>query len=766
MSESDGGSGSPRNRLFVIALVAVGLVIAAFALPAVNSGAGGGGGGGGGLTPPDGGGGPGSVDWDLPVEWVPEEGVELILRKGGELLVTRDGEGGEPYEGCAVIITQEPTPGSDVPIIVWNDGDTVEDVPVWFDGKLQGRTDANGQVVGTVSYSGELDIEVSVPGAETCVFVLDGEIIGRGESTEANPGLADLTGSATAHAVAGGTTSATPGDAPSAAQSTTAWATPDGAPIQSGTTPFGGGGAAGTASDAAGSAAATPTVAQTGGGNYSTSVSVEGEISIAVRGDPYPGEEVDIRATIEGEEVPEATVSVDGERQTETDDRGSATVILPEDGSERAQVTVERGDFSGSATIDLLIADIAVNPASPVPLPGQDAELVVTIGDRTVSNTTVLRNETTLGTTGPEGRLTTPMPVDPLTAFSTTVRGQTASTYAVWAYLPTLVLGLTLVFLLSGSLVAAAVGGRRWFVATVAAWVAFFTAIAGYVLGGTRGLGITLGSLAVIYLGIALVIYRKQAAAGATEGGRRLRSLTQRLVAWLRRRSPAEWVRHAALWVAGVLGRVSSAIVSRIRGHSVRSFLRETLRVPIWVAGALRRAGRRVVRTVPPALLVGSIALVGIVTGVTYYLEGPRAAGVAAVAMTGVVVLVSLLVMVVGGDDDDESADGEQSATVETTPTGTGTERENSVTLRRLWRTVARWVVPGRWQSKTPGEIARAAIERGYPEEPVEKLTRVFRDIEYGNRSMTADRWQATKDAFRQLARVHTQQEEEHDEQT
>ena len=737
-SEPADDSKSATDRILLITLVALGLAVAAFALPlADDSSASSRGGGGTSFDLPEGDGEPRSVEWDLPIEWVPEEGIELLIRRGEELLVT-DGEGtaeGEPYQGCAVVIAEEPTPGSEVPVYVWNDGDTVSDVPVWFDGELQGRTDRNGRVVGTVNFQGELAIETSVPETDSCLFLLDGEVVGRGESTGATLAL-------------GGQQS--------------------------------GGWISGGSVDPAASLAVVTTATRTQAdrtGNYSTSVPVDGELAVTVTGDPYPGERVDARVTVDGEEVPGATVSVDGEEQTETDDTGRATVVLPNDGSETVTVTAERGDFSGSATVEMLLAAIAIDPARAVPLPGQDAAIVVTMGERTVSDATVRKNETAIGTTGPDGTLSTALPSEPRTEFSTTVRGQTATVPTWRAYLSTAVVGFAVVFLLAGSLVAAGVGGRQYLLGVAAAWLSFFALVAGYVLGGERGLAVVAFFLAIVFLSVTLVTHRRQAAEGATDAGRRLRSVLRRTLnrigSLLRRRTPAEWLKDVALRLAGVLARLGAAIATwfhtlgrRLRRRDIRSLLRAAAGIPRRVLDFLGRTTRRLaaglrdgVRNVSTLLLLAGCCLVAGLTAVTYVLQGPRpAAGVALVL--SVLLLAALVLAAQFGDGDAAAGTASRSGTVSRRG-GTAGRQTPSVTLRRLWRTVARWVVPGRWRSRTPGEISRAAIDRGYPAEPVETLTRVFRDIEYGNHSLSDERWDAARKAFERLARHRTQEEEE-----
>jgi len=66
---------------------------------------------------------------------------------------------------------------------------------------------------------------------------------------------------------------------------------------------------------------------------------------------------------------------------------------------------------------------------------------------------------------------------------------------------------------------------------------------------------------------------------------------------------------------------------------------------------------------------------------------------------------------------------------------GQSTDDAAVPTLRQLWRRLASWVLPGTWQTRTPAEVSRAAVERGLPRGPVETLTEAFRDVEYGGQS-------------------------------
>lgn len=77
--------------------------------------------------------------------------------------------------------------------------------------------------------------------------------------------------------------------------------------------------------------------------------------------------------------------------------------------------------------------------------------------------------------------------------------------------------------------------------------------------------------------------------------------------------------------------------------------------------------------------------------------------------------------------------------------------------MRERWRAFARWVAPERWRNRTPGEVARAAVEAGYPRESVVTLTRVFRDVEYGEAPLSAERRERARTAFESLSSSRTE---------
>lgn len=73
----------------------------------------------------------------------------------------------------------------------------------------------------------------------------------------------------------------------------------------------------------------------------------------------------------------------------------------------------------------------------------------------------------------------------------------------------------------------------------------------------------------------------------------------------------------------------------------------------------------------------------------------------------------------------------------------------STATLRDLWREFVALVGPPRARTRTPGEIARYAVDRGLPSEPISALTEAYRDAEYGRLAPDDDRLARARDAVR-----------------
>jgi len=80
---------------------------------------------------------------------------------------------------------------------------------------------------------------------------------------------------------------------------------------------------------------------------------------------------------------------------------------------------------------------------------------------------------------------------------------------------------------------------------------------------------------------------------------------------------------------------------------------------------------------------------------------------------------------------------------------GDDAEGASTPTLRDLWREFVGLVGPPRVRTRTPGEIARYAVDRGLPAGPVRTLTEAYRDAEYGRVTPDADRLSSAREALR-----------------
>lgn len=83
--------------------------------------------------------------------------------------------------------------------------------------------------------------------------------------------------------------------------------------------------------------------------------------------------------------------------------------------------------------------------------------------------------------------------------------------------------------------------------------------------------------------------------------------------------------------------------------------------------------------------------------------------------------------------------------------------------MRSAWAQFLDYVSLRRQRTKTPGEIARHAVDRdGLPAEPVARLRDAFREVEYGARS-ASERLERVEEA---LAAIERDRAEETDDST
>jgi len=670
--DDDGGADYRQVSFVVVALL--GLAVAAFVAPPQLGQPGSDGGD---QAEPSGGGGSGG-------------GLLRYLFRIFEFFVQPDGGGGEP--ACTILLNPDPVPGREVTVTVRDDGRPVPDAVVWFDDERIGRTDEDGQVTGEVPYSRELDIRVSGPSLSGC---------------RATTGTERFRSSATPE---------------TRADPDTGGSTPDGSIVTS-SAPVGASAPAAPATlGLTRGASAPPAERVTAQDNGSATYRVRGDVVFEVFGLPYPGETVTLDARIRGIPVPRAAVEIDGEQVATTDENGSVTIEIPR--KDEIDLTVSRGDFSSTQTIDVLLLEPTLRPERLLLVPEGEATVVANRADERVSGAVVRIDGEVVGTTDERGEAPIGLPRDPTTPVSVeTERGQTASVSLFELYwLPTL--------LLLGLVTVSSAGayhrrGARAAGAVVSVFAAGLgTLLVDAYLGRTAGL-VTAGGFVAVLLGAALYYWRQPVSKGTT-------SVT----------AVFEWLVTTALRLVGNIERLLDALARgvdrlatwlRSLPRSVSGILRRLLEgtkaLLVRIAAAIRRP--RISVTTAGLVLVAAIALVG-----GYAIRGVRGIGIAAVA----VVLGSLAWWYVSGDDADPA--GSTPAENGTGPTGTvstgaGTDRSGPTTLRQLWRAFARRVLPGRWRTRSAAEIGRAAVRQGYPDRPVRELTTTFREVEYGNRSLS-----------------------------
>lgn len=678
--------------------------------PQAGSSGGGGGGGGGGSGGGSNSGGGGGGDGD---SGGGESGDSNVVGGEGAPVPIPGGDAPPTADGCGVLLEDEPIPGTTVTVGVFEDRVPVSDVRVRFDGDPVGRTDENGRVTGRVPYNRTLSVTVDM--ATDCEFYRE-----RWESTGGRE-------QAAIRPARDGETAVRPtGEAGSATRRA----------LLAGVLP---GGQRHSQADQSGKAAGANTTGENTTGEYG----VRGDVDLSVRGEPYPGSSLTLTASVEDVPMRQATVSIEGSDVGRTNASGLAKVTTP-DGRQSVNVTVRRGDFAGETTVDVLLLTATVQPREGFPFPGEPAVVNASLDQNPAGDVSVSVAGQRVGTTAADGSLDFALPAVPVGEVAAVTERQSTS-ISLWSvYAPTLVNVLVVCWL--G--VAAVWATRPWrgtgsTPRVALAWGGVAVADAALIVGELPGLG-----LALLGMGsVGLVHYRRR----VRSGGERAAGTAV---------SAVQIVRRVALEITVALER----LVDRVRDLLGRLWARMTsfetfvawvgaavrkVLVTVWVYMTLRRVGFALLAVAELAVanarwgdegLVASVAglsILAVLVAVWRYVRSDTSPAVAA---------------------DDETGRTGSVRTRQATE-GTDDPEERVVSIRELWRTFARWVVPGAWRTQTPGEVARAAVDRGFPREPVEALTDAFRDVEYGSEPATTRRERA-KAAFDRLARSRGEDDE------
>lgn len=304
------------------------------------------------------------------------EGPRLDAEAIAELLRALFGLGGDggsaPPEGTRVVLLDQPTPGRTIRVLVVQDGQPAQGVPVRFNGEPVGTTGPDGVVTGEVPYAERLVVAAG-DGRRTA-----------GGTTDANTDSSQ----AASTPAATGALLAVPA-VPRATQQDA----PDGD-------------------------------GESEGANATTETALPTTIDVGLRGTVAPGERVTVVARLDGSPVRDAVVRVDGEPVGTTGADGTLPYTL---GRVRfATVSVERGAASGSRRVAVEPVNVSVDGLA---LPTRPVTVRVTERGASVEGATVTVGGEPVGTTGPGGTVRARLPVaNSVTVAATTDSGVRVAT--------------------------------------------------------------------------------------------------------------------------------------------------------------------------------------------------------------------------------------------------------------------------------------------------------------------------------------------------
>lgn len=257
--------------------------------------------------------------------------------------------------------------------------------------------------------------------------------------------------------------------------------------------------------------------------------------AVRVEGATDPGSTVRVVASVAGESLSRAAVSVNGQRVGETDATGTVGVRVPDDGSRRLRIRVERGVVEGERTVPVRILTVAVRPVDPLAVPTRPAVVETRLGGTPVANATLSLDGERVGRTDATGRARLTLPADPAATVVAQSGERVARQSLLLAYATTL-----------GALAVPA--------ALVAGLLALLVRARARVASGIARAGV--GVLALVRLAGRLVVLLAVAAGRVGRAGRRLlgwvAGLPLRLVAW----RPLARLGAGSLWLVGLPARL------------------------------------------------------------------------------------------------------------------------------------------------------------------------------------------------------------------
>ena len=158
---------------------------------------------------------------------------------------------------------------------------------------------------------------------------------------------------------------------------------------------------------------------------------MEAGLELKLEGEVAPGQEVSLLVTAEGEPVENASVTLDEAEVGVTDAQGRITLTIPQDATE-AKIGATSGDLTGELEIEFGEAGAVGKPDEGARdrvkvtgmeaglelklegevVPGQELSLLVTAEGEPVENASVTLDETEVGVTDAQGRITLTIPQD------------------------------------------------------------------------------------------------------------------------------------------------------------------------------------------------------------------------------------------------------------------------------------------------------------------------------------------------------------------
>ncbi len=255
------------------------------------------------------------------------------------------------------------SPGTELTVTVTQDGQPVTGESVTFNGDLVGTTDEDGNVTGVVPYSDNLTVELQASSVQPQSITRRDAMMVRTLDQTRQTGAVKAV------------------------------------PPQQ--------------------LAATPATRE---------VDVVSEMTVDTATEPLrAGSQTTVRATIRGDPVPEAQITVAGKVVGQTSQQGELSIQVPETVTESVTITASRGNMTAETTVPAGPLTVTVTPQLPVALPSTTGTVRTTIGPEPVSGTTIKQDGTQHGTTDSNGTTAITYPMAAATTVTATYNGATTT---------------------------------------------------------------------------------------------------------------------------------------------------------------------------------------------------------------------------------------------------------------------------------------------------------------------------------------------------